>query len=670
MTQGNITPVYGIWLKEHLSLYQFHTAEAQELADNLRQLDTGEQENYPVLIDAYAIFVRMFCNSMHCLVFGVGRKEITTSHINAYLVENEYGIMTPIAFMKESKKQAQYDIDKSAFPVLEEVKALNSEIADMAEGNHNLIQACYDFSKNKGPRLKVTSTSLLLLCLSYTAIFLNWSGIRSDLQNGFMIIFWIIILALLLIFTYLTICELFFRKQWKAFFRDTLWLEERNKEISQGENPVTKQILEYSSQIAAAFAENNTQLTDEPVVNLEEKKLDIHKRRQAIQDFALIYRKKRRRNNPAGLLILGALSVFLVYGIQHWNYRDIDKLGNYIMYAANEDLYEEAGGINTDNDINETDNINTEPAYTEASPTEVEDLDVPEGTAVPEPEENGTDGDNQNVADPGADGLEDITANDASMPENTMDSGGTPDTAPNASYVDTDTAVCPLEISEYNFHAADNGIRVEFKAQSLADEQITYFSADIYMYDADGYLLNKYTGEHQIAIEPRQYFEGYGWDFYNTGEVQYIFLKLNKVTLQDGDYWEDISDSDYSEMYQYLHTEDINAGGYETEVQTGCPLQLSNYRWEAIDNGIRVYLTVENISAYEITFFSMDIYTYDVYGSYIGTYTGENYYVIGPYEMSAEYYLEYYGTGDVDSVNIEITGADSGDESLWKIKSD
>lgn len=333
MAQTNITPVYGLWLKENLALYQFHSADAQNLSKELNELDISKTESNQKLIELYTKFVDMLCNSMHSLAFGVNDKEITTKYLKAYLVENEYGVMTPIAFMEEHRKQAVYNIEGSASSVVQEVKKIDMEVWDFYVTNKDAINSCKEFPDKKKPILFIACFSLLLLIACYLGLILNYHNIVSDIHSNQLIYLWAAIAVLTLIFTYKVIREMCLVFRWKYYKVNKQWLEKKLKEIEDNTGSTPSLIADYSGKITEAM-EKNLQELPQPMLTIPKYKEESNKRISSIVKMAQKYGKSGKGLLFFGPLIMIFMCAFLFYVTKQYDYRAL--LNEGISYFTKE----------------------------------------------------------------------------------------------------------------------------------------------------------------------------------------------------------------------------------------------------------------------------------------------------------------------------------------------
>lgn len=323
MAQKNITPIYGLWLKENRALYQFHSANAQNLAKELDNLDISKTESNQKLIELYTKFVDMFCNSMHSMAFGVNEKEITTKNLKAYLVENEYGVMTPIAFMEEHRKKAVYNIEGSASSVIQQVKKIDTEVLDFYNKNREIIKKCNEFPDNKKPSLFSAYFGLFLLINCYLGLLLNYHNILSDIHINRLNCLWAAVAVLVLIFTYKVTREMYLLFQWKAYKQNVLWIENKRKvlELKDAENTPSL-ISDYSNKIAEAL-EKNLQELPQQLITVPKYKQGSNKRIKSIVKTTQKYSKWQRGLQFFGPLIMIFICVFLLYVTKQYDYRDM-----------------------------------------------------------------------------------------------------------------------------------------------------------------------------------------------------------------------------------------------------------------------------------------------------------------------------------------------------------
>lgn len=325
MAQGNITPAYGQWLKDNLTYYQFTSPEAKKLAKDLNDLDVGKMENNQYLISMYAEFVNMFCNSMHSVAFGINDKGISTKYMKAYLVENEYGVMAPIAFMEANNKQATYNLDGSAMPVIQEINKINSDIVNFRNQNADNIEKIEKFPVKKKPKLRYVIVSMLLLIATCFGILRNHNNITLDKDVYNIGYLWIVIAVILLIFVYKVIREVSVVYKWNQYKKNKKWLDEQVSAIDKNANDGSELITDYSAKVKEANKTNTQESPNQPITVAMYLSV-MKKKNNAITKMSQKLFKSSRGIGMGLLIIMVLLCTFLFYGVDRWEYRNIKSL--------------------------------------------------------------------------------------------------------------------------------------------------------------------------------------------------------------------------------------------------------------------------------------------------------------------------------------------------------
>lgn len=333
MAQGNITPAYGLWLKDNLSLYQFHSAEAKKLADDLKSVDIDKVESNQELIELYAKFLQLFCNSMHSVALGVDGKDISSDEIKAYLVENEYGVMTPIGLMEASKKQGKYNLEASAIAVFQKQNEIDTDIKNFASENNTIIEACNNYPNSRIPKAGMILTGTFMIIVAYFGIFININTILADKKFTFLSWFWFVVAAVVVISTILILREFNCFLRWHRYRNHILWIDKYLQDINKNEGQAVEIVSAATASIQNALLANSQKL---PVqgVSLAKHQSNVEGKKSVILYMVRNYKKNRKCLYSWELLILLALNVFFFYGMNKWDYREIEVWGNHILDRA------------------------------------------------------------------------------------------------------------------------------------------------------------------------------------------------------------------------------------------------------------------------------------------------------------------------------------------------
>jgi hypothetical protein len=348
MEQGKITPIYGQWLKENIGYYHFNTPEAHKLANELNDLDISKIENNQKLIDLYAAFVKMFCNSMHSEAFGINEKDISTKVMKAYLVENEYGVMAPIAFMEAYGKQAAYNYEGSAIPVAQKLDKINNDLVIFQNVNTEMLKLVDETPLKKRPKIwKIILGILLLLVCSY-GMFKNIDLIKSEINNEQTRYLWIIIALILLLTLYLGIRDLFSYNQWKQYLINKIWMKDQISKKANDSGNQSNFTAVYTDLLKEAF-KNDPQEIPAPPVTVKRYEAGVNKTLAAIKKMGLRSGKYKSRMGIAWLLVLSFVAAFLFYGVNQWDYRNMEFSTLFHLGNGSEEASTDTEAETTDN---------------------------------------------------------------------------------------------------------------------------------------------------------------------------------------------------------------------------------------------------------------------------------------------------------------------------------
>ncbi len=321
MSQPNITPIYGLWLKENSALYQYHSVKARKLEVDLKELDTGSTGSNQKLTELYQEFLSMFCNSMHRTAFGIPDGEITTSYLKAYLVRNEYGVMTPWAMMEEHRKQADYDMKISEAPVTQVIGKIDMGVLELYKKQYEFIKKVNDIPHKRKPALSTACFTLLLALTSYLGLAMNLHNIILDFSSVELAGFWLIILVLILVLTYKTIRELYLFVQWKAYKINIVWLEKKRQDIEENAGKIPSFVMEYSNKIKKELEQKQTKLPQQQR-SIEQYKAEIMKRISRVILFSKNYKRAERGLRFFAPMLMLIISIFLFYATWRPDYRE------------------------------------------------------------------------------------------------------------------------------------------------------------------------------------------------------------------------------------------------------------------------------------------------------------------------------------------------------------
>ena len=111
MEKGTILPYYGSWLVQHLQYYEFRGESAIALKEKLISVDLYSESSADILIQLYQEFLDLFVNDIFSVFLCFQENGIISLYPKAYLVENAYGVLAPIAMMEEIGQTATYDLE-------------------------------------------------------------------------------------------------------------------------------------------------------------------------------------------------------------------------------------------------------------------------------------------------------------------------------------------------------------------------------------------------------------------------------------------------------------------------------------------------------------------------------------------------------------------------------
>lgn len=378
MEEGEITPIYGYWIKENLEKYIFRSNEAKLLKSAFEDIDLESTGCNNKFIELYKNFLELFCNNMFTTAFKMTGKALSENNLNkhsaempytqaflqnekgsyfhtepngiisyeidAYLVKNEYGVMTPIGLLKENNKSSLYDIEFNLLKASDRIKEYEGKMYNQFILNQNKIDEITE--KKTKPSRKRSVIGLLLsfiiICIIYAKRDLIFNSINENMMWVWLVI---CILSILLIIEALT--ENIKAKAWKSFMQNCLFFKTMMVSVSD----IEQSLLHYRDEINLAIQEDAQSLPVNTGIFNNYSKF-LNRKITNIEKTIKYPARVRKSYGILSFIISMVILIFIAFGSREPYYsRTVDFI-NKIGHSNTSKLGSED---NNDTDISEDD---------------------------------------------------------------------------------------------------------------------------------------------------------------------------------------------------------------------------------------------------------------------------------------------------------------------------
>ncbi len=334
MAGDNITPIYGEWLYQHISYYQFHGKDAEDLRKRILAIDVTKAESDRELVECYRRFVELFVNDMFQVAFAPPAEGITTRRIKAFLVNNAYNVMAPIEFLEENGMKAEYNLDERVNHIC---SVLNGGSKTSTVGFDAVREDTDRIAKWKRSESATIFRGLLVLVLGAFILWKSYSYIpmiRSAMVGNLAKVLWVFVLLVIIVGFVKGVAELRAGMRRQKFLNTVQkcanYSITANENQASRSNDVTAQIVEYRNIIKDALEKGAPAELPMPAKKLNTNNTGIEKEVQMLKAYIDSAAKMKRKAGKLLLLCQVIIVIFLV--------TDTDMLSGKFDFAnRNED---------------------------------------------------------------------------------------------------------------------------------------------------------------------------------------------------------------------------------------------------------------------------------------------------------------------------------------------